>query len=95
MLLNPYGLSCGFLYFLYICGDTRIIDREVSKYLHREMVKTLQNIQALNSDLLALGEIYRMRYPLDWQKIEWEQVYPEAGIELVVRFTTKSFGLLR
>ena len=31
--------------------DTRIIDREVSKYLHREMVKTLQNIQALNSDL--------------------------------------------
>jgi spore germination protein KC len=71
------------------------INQEFSAYLEREMRKTLKKLQDLNSDILALGEVYRINYPLDWEKTEWERLYPQLPVEIAVEFAMDNYGVMR
>ncbi len=75
--------------------DRDRINQAFSAYLEREMRKTLEKIQALNSDLLALGEVYRIHYPLEWDAEEWERLYPQIPVELSVEFALDNYGVMR
>ena len=72
-----------------------LIDRTISTYLHRGMMKTLRKLQKLNSDPLAFGEVFRVHYPLEWEWIDWKAIYQAAEIELTVKYETKSYGVFR
>ena len=71
------------------------INREFSVYLEREMGKTIEKLQALNSDISALGEVYRIHYPLTWDAVEWERLYPQISVELSVEFALDNYGVMR
>jgi len=59
------------------------------------MRKTLQKLQDLGADLLALGEVYRIHNPLSWEAAAWERLYPQIPIELMVNFTMDNYGVMR
>lgn len=75
--------------------DRQQINGAVSAYLKREMEKTLQKLQALGSDLLALGEVYRIHNPMTWEASLWESLYPRIPVELTVQFTMENYGVMR
>ncbi|MBA2133895.1 Ger(x)C family spore germination protein [Capillibacterium thermochitinicola] len=75
--------------------DRQRIDHAVSTHLEREMRKTLQKLQGLGADLLALGEMYRVHNASTWEPSAWERIYPEIPIEVKVEFTVDNYGILR
>ena len=64
-------------------------------YLEREMRKTIEKLQALNSDILALGEVYRIHYPRVWEATDWGRLYPQIPVELSVEFALDNYGVMR
>ena len=75
--------------------DRDRINKAFSAYLEREMRKTIEKLQALNSDILALGEVYRIHYPLTWKATDWEKLYPRIPIQLSVDFKMQDYGIMR
>jgi len=74
--------------------DLEWIQTETALYLNREIKKAVQRLQALNSDILALGEKYRAHYPRKWDPANWKLLYSEAKIEVSVKFTVTRNGTM-
>lgn len=74
--------------------ELKLIQSKTALYLNREMKKTIRRLQSLNSDILALGEKFRAHHPREWDPIEWKQLYPEAKIEISVKFTMNRAGTM-
>ena len=54
-----------------------------------------RKLQDLNSDPLALGEVFRVHYPREWEKVDWKRIYAAADLKLTVKYETKNYGVYR
>lgn len=74
--------------------ELKLIQTKTAQYLNREIKKTIQRLQSLNSDILGLGEKFRANYPREWETIDWKQRYSEANIQISVNFTITRSGTM-
>ena len=68
------------------------IDRRVEAELTKEIKKTIQRLQKLNSDVLGWGELIRAKKPEVWRKIDWNREFPKAWFKVDVKFNTQWTG---
>ncbi|NPV90297.1 MAG: Ger(x)C family spore germination protein [Firmicutes bacterium] len=74
-----------------------ILEEAVAERITRDVVGLLQKTQALGIDTLGIGTRAKVHF-LTWQEwvdYNWNEVYPQASIDVKVIVNLHSFGLLR
>lgn len=68
--------------------------REIKHKLNELAEETITVTQEANSDVLGLGEMVKAYHYNVWEKINWEEVYPEMNIEVDFSVNIIRHGLL-
>lgn len=71
------------------------IEKEAEMLTKKKIEDLLAKLQILNSDPVGFGGKYRIKYPRQWENIDWHQVYPAAKFNVETKFSVKSTGLFR
>jgi len=75
--------------------EKKKIEKEAEDLTKRKIENLLVKLQGLNSDPVGFGGKYRIKYPQQWEKIDWRQVYPTVRFNIDTEFSIKSTGLFR
>lgn len=75
--------------------DKKVISSHAEAEIQKKVGNLFVKLQSLNSDTVGLGEKFRVKYPGEWQKDNWHQIYPNCQINLETRFTIDRTGLFR
>lgn len=75
--------------------DNRTISSKAEKEIQNKIETLFVKLQSLNSDAVGLGEKFRVKYPGEWQKNNWHQLYSNAQINVVTSFRILRTGLFR
>ncbi|WP_158408568.1 Ger(x)C family spore germination protein [Desulfosporosinus fructosivorans] len=75
--------------------DKRIISSHAEMEIQNKIGNLFIKLQSLNSDAVGLGEKFRVKYPGEWQKENWRQIYPNCLINMETRFIIARTGLFR
>ena len=76
-------------------NEKKKIEEEAARLTKIKMENVLSRLQKMNSDPVGLGGKYRIKYPREWQEIDWRQVYPTVNFIVDTEFSIKSTGLFR
>ena len=75
--------------------EKKKIERQAEMLTKRKIRNLIAKLQGLNSDPVGFGGKLRIKYPHQWKKIDWHQVYPAAKFNVSTKFTLKETGLFR
>ena len=75
--------------------DKKVISSHAEAEIQKRIGKLFVKLQSLNSDAVGLGEKFRVKYPGEWQKDNWQQIYPNCQINLETSFIIERTGLFR
>ncbi len=65
---------------------SRLIQRQIKAAVHKSQ-------QELRSDYLGFGEVFKQNRPRDFERYDWERVYPSVPIDVEVTANVSSSGL--
>ena len=71
------------------------IEKQAELLTTRNIRNLIIKLQDINSDPVGFGGKYRIKYPNQWKRINWSQVYPYAKFNVSTKFTLKETGLFR
>lgn len=75
--------------------DNRIITSTAETMIQNKINNLFVKLQILNSDAVGLGNKYRIKYPEQWQKNNWREIYPHSPINVKISFKIGHTGLFR
>jgi hypothetical protein len=75
-------------------NDFKRIENLTASYLTREMIRTVDHLQRVNSDILGLGERFRAAFPEQWVSRSWNKTYPEVKIRVNSKFAITRTGTM-
>ncbi|ATW26512.1 Ger(x)C family spore germination protein [Candidatus Formimonas warabiya] len=75
--------------------EKKRIEKEAEKLTKRKIADLLAKLQNLNTDPVGFGGKLRIKYPKQWEAMDWHQVYPAARLNVETKFSIKSTGLFR
>ncbi|MGE5550624.1 MAG: Ger(x)C family spore germination protein [Bacteroidota bacterium] len=73
----------------------RAIEKTVARALQGEMMKVVHKLQSLNSDILGLGELLRAKQPRIWERLDWNEAFPQVPVQIEVQFEMGRTGAHR
>lgn len=75
--------------------EKKKIEKESEDLTKRKVEGLLTKLQSLNSDPIGFGGKYRIKYPEQWEQIDWHQIYPGVNFTVETEVSIKSTGLFR
>lgn len=75
--------------------DKRIIINNAENQIETKINNLFDKLKSLNSDPVGLGEKFRVKYPDQWQKSSWHQIYPNINLNVETKFKIDNTGLFR
>jgi spore germination protein KC len=79
----------------FLPEEIKQITKKTEQEITIGMLKTINRLQELNSDLLGLGELLRATKPEIWKGLNWEERFPEVEVEVDFRFKIQRLGTYR
>ena len=76
-------------------NEQKKIERQAEVLTKRKIRNLITKLQGFNSDPVGFGGKLRIKYPRQWKKIDWRQVYPAAKFNVSTKFILKETGLFR
>jgi len=76
-------------------SDIELIREKAEKTIKNELVKTMEHLQSLGSDVLGFGNILRATHPEIWRRINWEEEYPKVRVRIDFKFQVSRIGTYR
>lgn len=70
-------------------------EEQVERYLKKQIEKLLLKLRDLNSDPVGFGRKVRAKYPKEWDKLKWHEVYPKSNFQVTVDFKFNNTGVFR
>ncbi len=75
--------------------DIKEIEQKTERAVKAEMMKTIRNLQELNSDILGFGELVRATQPEVWRRINWDTEFPQVQVKIDFTFNIERTGYYR
>lgn len=71
------------------------IEKATAEFIKKDMLDTIRHLQLLGSDIIGFGDVIRANKPEIWKRLNWEEEYPRASIQVRVRFGLERVGKYR
>lgn len=70
------------------------LEERIAEQLMKLAEETIATVQKANSDVFGIGEKVRAHYHSTWEKIEWNDVYPEIPIDVTFNIEIIQHGII-
>lgn len=79
---------------LYEKSKLEYLEERINEQLTKLAEETITTVKKANSDVFGIGEKVRAYYPSTWEKIEWNDVYPETPIDVTFHTEIIQHGII-
>lgn len=73
----------------------KVFKQLTERYTKHKLTSLIDKLQGLNSDPVGFGGKLRIKYPQEWEKIDWHEVYPDAKFNVKTEFQIESTNLIK